>query len=264
MYFYRSSLNTLRLISQSLADIPQRRKAVIWISPGIPLDYADSDSVLRSESDLVFKEAERANVSVYPVDPSGLDGLASESPLDAGIGSSPADAPTKLMREFHLTMAAQTGGIAIIERNEFKAGIDEIFRETGSYYLLGFRPPGTADGKFKRLQINVDRPGLEVRARNGYFAAKPDPVKASDAVSPLAKAMSGPLPKGDLPMEVTVAPFATAGKTESAVTIVARLRQPGAATRTTQTVELLTSAFTVEGTPRGSQRQTAKVVLLPS
>src|SRR5262249_48914839 len=148
-----SSLNALRLISKSLAEIPQRRKAVIWVSPGIPLDYSASDSVLRIESDMVFKEAERANVSIYPVDPSGLDGIASESALDAGIGSSPADAPTKLMREFHLTMAAQTGGIAIIDRNEFRAGIAEIFRETGSYYLLGFKPPATGDGKFKRLAI---------------------------------------------------------------------------------------------------------------
>lgn len=262
MYFYRASLNALRLISRSLADIPQRRKAVIWISPGIPLDYASSD--LRADSDLVFQEAERANVSIYPIDPTGLGGLDNESPQDAGIGSEDTLRPNSLMREFHLTMAEHTGGIAILDRNDFTAGVAEIFRETGSYYLLGFQPATVGDGRFKRLEIKVRRPGLTVRARNGYFAAKPAPVKPTETGTQLAKAMAGPLPKGDIPMQVTVAPFASGGKTRSAVAIVARLRQPGVTARTSRTVELLTSAFSPQGDMRGAQRQTAKVVLLPT
>jgi hypothetical protein len=66
-------------------------------------------------------------------------------------------------------------------------------------------------------------------------------------------------------MKVALAPFAVAGQRLSTVTVVLGVRQPipaaAAKGRITETTELVTSAFTPEGDPRGSQRHTARVTL---
>jgi hypothetical protein len=81
----------------------------------------------------------------------------------------------------------------------------------------------------------------------------------------LGKAVGGLLPDAGLPMQVALAPFAVAGQRLATVTVVLGVRQPipaaAARARLTETTELLTSAFTPEGEPRGTQRHTAKVVL---
>jgi hypothetical protein len=77
--------------------------------------------------------------------------------------------------------------------------------------------------------------------------------------------MSGILPMAGMPLRVAAAPFAVPGQRLSAVTIVLGVTQPipaaAANGRITETTELLTSAFTPEGDPRGAQRHTAKVML---
>jgi hypothetical protein len=107
-----------------------------------------------------------------------------------------------------------------------------------------------------------------VQARKGYVAPRPNrrttTAKPEADVSPLATAMAGFLPKGDVPMRATAIPFALPGTSEAGVAIVARVQQPPTPTRVTQQVELLTTAFDPDGKPRGSRRQTARVTMLPS
>jgi VWFA-related protein len=263
-HFYKQSLYTLRDIARSLGEIPQRRKAVIWVSPGLPINYTMPEGQeLRTVLETVFREAERANVSVYPVDPGGLEGLFFESPQDAGVGSGDVRVTT-LLRESLMTIALNTGGEAIVDRNEFTSGVAQIFRETGSYYLLGFQPGNPVqDGKSRRLEIRVSRPGLTVTARKNYVIAKPDTAPETPAAA-LSRAMSSPLPKGDVPMQVVAAPFAVAGRGEAALAIAARLQEPGVASRTTRMVELIAGAFDARGAQKASRRQSARIVLLPS
>jgi len=56
-----------------------------------------------------------------------------------------------------------------------------VFAENASYYLLGYQPTdSTRDGKYRKLEVRVNRPGLEVRTRSGYMApGPPDMVKAT-------------------------------------------------------------------------------------
>jgi VWFA-related protein len=264
LHFYKQSLYTLRDIAKSLAEIPQRRKAVVWVSPGLPIVYTTADGQdLKTIMETVFREAERANVSIYPVDPGGLEGLFFESPQDAGVGSGDTRVSI-LLRENLMTIALNTGGEAIVDRNEFTSGVAQILRETGSYYLLGFQPANPAqDGKSRRLEIKVNRSDLTVSARKNYVIAKPDTAPETPAAA-LARAMSSPLPKGDLPMQVVAAPFAVAGRGEATLAIAARLQEPGVAERTIRVVELMAGAFDPQGSQKGTQRQTARITLLPS
>jgi hypothetical protein len=187
-----------------------------------------------------------------------------------------------LISDIAETMATETGGHAVLNTNDYEAGITQVFRENSSYYLLGFQPTNTkADGKLRRVEVKVNRPDVEVRARNGYYA--PEPIKVAEAAkaasaSPLATAMASLLPNPDMPMQVTVAPFARVRTAEEAklkdkdkpknddkltttiaITLGAKqnARPESASAKIVEDVELLTSAFTPDGTSRGSSRQTA-------
>jgi len=297
--FYKGSIRTLINVADYLIAVPNRRKALFWVSPGVPFDLqetapkkagqtipgttimipiSDTEVMLELARDTqeIFRRAQLANVAIYPIDPTGLGGLrvylTSRLPgLDyPGPMARKADA----MFDFLAEAAAATGGRAVMNTNDFEPGITEIFEENESYYLIGFEPLNTAaDGKLRKLEVNVNRPGVDVRTRSSYYAPEPeqpaDKKTAKNALTPeaeaLAKAMGGILPMAGMPMRVAVAPFAVPGQRLSTVAVVLGITQPipaaAANGRITETTELLTSAFTPEGDPRGAQKHKASVVL---
>ncbi len=271
---------TLLNVMDTLIQIPHSRKALIWVTPGVPtkFDYAlptaydpkdpsqtvaDRDAHLRLielTKDL-FDIARRANVPVYPIDPCGLSGLQFylyANRKDTGLAEPAMD--------YIMMTAANTGGHAIVNTNDFTPGINSIFQENGSYYLIGYNPTNTnTDGTLRRIDVKVNRPDVDVRTKSGYVAPKPGDAAPTTVNGTLAKAVAEPVPVRDLPLRATVAPFAIPGGRNAAVVIALGVRQPvpeSAATgRVTVTTELRTSAYTTEGDLRGSQRHTAKVVL---
>ena len=277
-WFYQSAVRTLANLADFLGDVPNRRKAVFWVSPGVPVDMvikpppADPRLQIWEKADEAFRRAQRANVTFYPIDPTGLGGL---EPFANSLPK-PADRETiatkvRAMNDFIVATAANTGGRTVMNTNDFEPGIKAVFEENESYYLLGFEPANSAaDGKLHRLEVKVNRPDVEVRTRRGYYAPEPPkPSKNKQAMSPeteaLGKAIAGLLPSVGLPMRVATAPFAVPGNRLAAVTVVLGVQQPvppaAADGRVTETTELQISAFTPEGVARGTQRHTAKVVL---
>jgi VWFA-related protein len=315
--FFLSSVRTLSEVGNYLSAIPSRRKAVFWISPGVPFDLEEmkpraalrgSDPTLSPSmgnqvytADLldrtqeVFRRAQVANVTIYPVDPTGLDGMRQFIRLrlqSAGaatglvVGASPDSffweqalvtftaRKTNALQDFLTMTAANTGGRTVMNTNDVEPGIAGIFEENTSYYLIAFEPANpAADGRLHKLQVKVDRPDVEVRTRSGYYApeaqTKEDKRIARAGMTPeaaaLAKSLAGILPTAGMPLRVAVAPFAVPGQRLSTVTIVLGVTQPIPASaangRVTESTDLLTSAFTPEGDPRGAQRHTAKVTL---
>ena len=110
-----------------------------------------------------------------------------EPALDTRLETGP-DATVETLR----TIANATGGFAVVNSNTFGAQIRQIFRETGSYYLLGFRS-AHMDGKFRRIEVAIRRPGLTIRTRNGYEARKPEgdarPAKPGETPLPLVQSV---------------------------------------------------------------------------
>jgi len=313
------SLRTLQMVADTLIAAPQRRKAVIFISPGVTVDQAsdarpvkagsgspggairEANRQLVREMPRVLERMARANVTMYAFDPCGLDGLESYiARAAAGLPSlrsavtppppfyhwlDPDSAPpprslahhaATLDMDFLVTAAVNTGGRAIVNTNDFDPGLDGIFEENASYYLLGYvKPEKNAAGSLHRVTIKVDRPDVTVRTRNGYDTEnEPKPGTNSKDQSPadaaialrLEEAAAGPVADGELPLQIALAPMAVQGAPgdESAVVIVVGFRQPSVTARTQEVVDLQIGAFTPDGRRVGAlQRQTAAFTLVP-
>jgi hypothetical protein len=193
----------------------------------------------------------RANVTIYAINPAGLE-------VD----------DSRLKREFLQSISENTGGYAVVNTNAPEKEVASVMEESGSYYLLGYQSTNQkTDGKFRRLDVRVNRPGVTVRSRRGYYA--PRRARETSAAIPAAAAdtprdaIGGVLPKGDLPMHVAVAPFAVPGKRGAALAIVTRLEQPAVAERTEQKVDVLSALFDTDGKPKGSVTQSADLTLRP-
>ncbi len=307
--FRQAAVSTLRDVADILASAPQRRKALVYVSPGVPIEYEDTSPslvhgtgqgqmILEAHRHLaeqlsdVFRQMQRANVTVYAIDPAGLDGLEpyvrrvleGEPPLAAffsaftvppkgnpaltrNVPLSPADLAHQLVKndlDFLETAAANTGGRAIVNTNDFEPGIAAMFRENGSYYLIGVESHDPGSGRMHRLDVKVGRPDAEVRTRHGYYASDALADKKLAAASPVTKAIAGALPDPGLPMQVTLAPFASSGSGGATVAIVLGVSQAAPKEKTAGTVDLETKAFTPDGYARGDHSQTAHLTLSPS
>ena len=113
----------------------------------------------------------------------------------------------------------------------------------------------------------MNRPGVTVRARNGYYesvktTAKAAP-KANAKPSPLADAVAGNLPKSDLPLQLTAVPIQVAGRRDAAVALVLGVSAyvPARATRAVLQVDMAVSAFSLDGTRRALKREKVPVNL---
>ena len=82
-------------------------------------------------------------------------------------------------------MVSITDGLRISETALFESGLRRIVDDLSNYYLLGYYSPAEADGKFHKISVRVKRPGVQVRARSGYLAAK-----AGDAVKPMTSSIT--------------------------------------------------------------------------
>ena len=140
------------------------------------------------DNDRLFKDvldvANRANASFYTIDPRGL------AVFDYPIGPEPP--PRVTVDANHLrnrldalrVLAENTDGLSVIGNNDLEPGLRRISDDLTSYYLLGYYSSNTKlDGRFRKLNVKVKRPGVDVRARRGYKAATAEEVAAARAAS---------------------------------------------------------------------------------
>jgi VWFA-related protein len=90
------------------------------------------------------------------------------------------------------TLALDTGGQRVRDRNNLRPALDAIALETGTYYLLGYSARDAFDGSYRKIDVSVKRPGLTVRARRGYLATPQERKTPTDA--PAAAPAAAPTP----------------------------------------------------------------------
>jgi len=207
-------LAAIESLAQMLEGVPGR-KSVIHFSSGVQKTGVDNDTQLRATTDA----ANRANVSLYTVDARGLAALppggdastASPSGTAVYTGSAMHSQITSLhgSRETLATLATDTGGKTFYDLNDFGEAFRAVQSENSTYYLLGYTPSHTrSDGRFRRIRVEVDRPGVKVEARPGYFAPKDfRQFTRDDKEMQLEQAMDLDTPFVELPMAVETAYF---------------------------------------------------------
>lgn len=107
-------------------------------------------------------------------------------------------------------LAKGTGGFTIFNTNDFKAGLEKIRADLDDYYVIGYVPPKPQhDGSYHKIKVTVDRHGVEIRARNGYYDVKgPDPLKGKPEGKILEARAANPKP-GQIPVSVSLPYFYT-------------------------------------------------------
>lgn len=225
----RATLLSLERTLEGLAAV-RGRKSVVLLSPGFIEDQE------RRESRQVIAAARRSNVALYFVDARGLVGGSPfgqaqfGSPLDSrDVGAAQAD--ITLGAEGAETLSAQTGGFSVRNQNDLGSALERISRESQVYYMLGYQPkePGRP-GSFRRLQVKVRRPDVEVRARRGYFVGSPDrdPADRSAAglTDELERATDSPYELSAIPVRTAAYVFGDAGdgKAVALIAVEADLR----------------------------------------
>jgi Ca-activated chloride channel family protein len=139
-------------------DTPGRKVAVI---------FSDGDDTISSVRPAdVIHLVRSTNVTIYPVAFPGERGMGSPSAIRA--------------RAFLGELARSTGGKVFRPGayRELAKMYNEILDELGGQYVLGYVSDNpTRDGKYRRLEVEIRRPGLRVRHRPGYNAPEEPPAE---------------------------------------------------------------------------------------
>jgi VWFA-related protein len=217
----------LGTMCQYLGSMRDGRKTVLFVSEGmagtIPAGISTNGSTAMGSSttvgtsressfansaslmgDLVevFRAAARNNTSIYTLDPRGLAG--SEFDINDTVASQLDRQVLNESIDTLRTIASNTNGRAIVNRNDPGSELRQMIRDSSAYYLLGYTSTLAArDGKFHEISVRVKRKDVEVRARKGYWAyteeevakatapSKPPPARdVQDALDGLATAVS--------------------------------------------------------------------------
>ena len=163
-------------IAHSLAYINEK-KSLLYFSGGIQRDGIENQASLHT----AVNAAVRANLSIYSVDARGLQAIsplgdASTGSLRGSGGYNGAALQNNLDSNFNTqevmaTLSSDTGGKAFFDSNDFSPAFERIQQDTSAYYVIGFRSTNTKrDGSYRRLTIKLNRAGLKLEYRPGYYA----------------------------------------------------------------------------------------------
>ena len=176
-------LSALETAVRMLGSLNEK-KALIYFASGMTRNGVDNQAQLQA----TINAAIRANVSFYPIDARGLVATAPLGDATQGSpggqamysGSSARTAQSKFQnqQETLTTLAADTGGKALLDANDLALGIVQAQKDIASYYIIGYYSTNEAlDGRFRRIGISVREKAVASKIakldyRQGYFAGK--------------------------------------------------------------------------------------------
>lgn len=212
-------LTALEDAARKLSILPEK-KAMIYFSSGIGKTGVENQSQIKA----TVNAAVRANVAFYPVDARGLVALvpggdaSQASPRGTGIISGSKQQGLRNSfndsQETLVTIAADTGGKAMLDTNDLTMGIRQAQEDINSYYIVGYYSKNeTADGKYRRIDVKLSNKSLSAKLdfRRGYYAAKVwKKFNATDKEQQLQEALTLGDPVNELPLALEVDYFRVA------------------------------------------------------
>jgi VWFA-related protein len=184
-----ATTDALLSVINAMSRLP-RRKALIFFSEGVAIP-----TVVQAQFRSVISAANRANVAIYTVDAAGLRAQSSNAEAArqlAALGArriatagSPYDGAGPMTRDMERNedlmnlnpegglgeLANGTGGLFISSTNNPGVRLRQVDEDLNTYYLLSYSPKNQDfNGQFRQINLKVNRSGVEVQARKGYYA----------------------------------------------------------------------------------------------
>jgi VWFA-related protein len=202
------TLTALREIARYMAG-QKGRKSLLWFSAGFPIGVTGFDAVdldtSRAYADKVRETTNLladAHIAIYTIDARGLVAGRLGDVADAGLKGRIAGPElnraleTETYQRFNEEdtmerVALETGGL-FFRDNDFARALEMSIRDTSTYYLIGYYPADKKwDGKFRKIQVKVNRTGIHLQHRSGYFASDPFDWRKGGGEETMAAAIKG-------------------------------------------------------------------------
>ena len=192
-------------IANHLASVPGR-KSLVWLSSNFPLSGG------------LARVLNHSDIAVYPMDPGGMRNApafaVSTGQTSQLGGRRPGDLPVDtrtLSPSLDSTtmdeLADRTGGRASYNSNDIAGSVRRAIDDGRISYVLGYYPDhGKWDGEFHEINVKVDRPGVQVRSRKGYFALPDVSSDGQEMHAAIREALTSPLDSASLGLTVRVEP----------------------------------------------------------
>jgi VWFA-related protein len=209
-------LSALETAVKMLGSLNEK-KSLVYFASGMQRNGTDNQAQLQS----TINAAIRSNVSFYPIDARGLQASAplgdatkasqGGSGMYTGAAAKQGQANFQNQQETLYTLAADTGGKALLDNNDLSMGLVQAQKDMSSYYILGYMTTNDKlDGKFRSVRISLKDKDLQSRLskfdyRKGYYAGKNfKQFTSTDKERQLAEAllMGDPITDIDMTMEV--------------------------------------------------------------
>ncbi|HKD11830.1 MAG TPA: VWA domain-containing protein [Thermoanaerobaculia bacterium] len=158
----------------------------------------------------VVRRANASDITFYTVDARGLTAEGTTASADDPLLVRPSVAffaRTSTQAPL-LELATQTGGLALLNSNDFARGISQVYQDTSTYYSIGVTLSKVPGSGYRNVKVEVARPGLTVRTRHGYA-----PRSAGERATDVAQAaLRSNVEYRAIPVTMMVAPARKAKK----------------------------------------------------
>ena len=107
-------------------------------------------------------------------------------------------------------LAKGTGGFEIFNTNDFLQGLEKVAKEMNEYYNLGYTPPNQMhDGRYHKISVKVERAGVVLRFRTGYFDVKSPDLLKEKPEGKVLEAHATSTESGEIPVSLSAPYFYT-------------------------------------------------------
>jgi VWFA-related protein len=220
-------------VAETVGSAPRRKKVLLFIgsdmiwqvyrTPGQAYQDPGCERRLEDARTTMFAAVDRANLTVHSIDPQGLvnaspEARATTTPLSRGRSAAldavwGSTAHPMSGRQNLSVLPDRTGGRIVVGSNTPEEIVPQILNESSAYYLIGIERGTSArpDG-MRRLEIKVRRKGAHVAAQRLYAGLAARPVTPTEATAdmtaaPFENALTGLMPRDEVPLSLTVTPF---------------------------------------------------------
>jgi VWFA-related protein len=231
-----AAVTTANLVIESLRLLPGRKNLVL-VTEGIPVFEINSSGSSFSNTGVVLSQltdnAFRAGVVISSLDPRGMRATPGvkgfqATPAKSAMGGGMSAASRNEDNTFGIgdpgessalsgplaggaqhiglsTVASYTGGVSVVNTDDFQAGLDKILARSNGYYTLAYKPSAPMDNKNHKLEIKVRRSGAKVYSHRSYLARAERSSGPSTKEEEIVNAALSPLVKADIDVTPNVA-----------------------------------------------------------